>query len=1558
MKKRLLSLVLCLVMVFSLFPSFAMAADPEPAASEKGVYAVFGESPNTQPARATYKFIAHGAPYQFNNDKGVATDQQILVNGDALYDVGEPMPNAHETFDGWYVGDQKVEFGKPMTVTANGVVQVVARFTELHTVTFYADADKHVVLTVKEVAKNASLPIDGLEAPVVSATNDFAYWTTDGTDQYAANGTVENIVDDVELVPVFSTGAWLSFSANGGSYNAPKFIVGGVVNVGDTLTPPTRAGYSFDGWYDGDTKITGGDGKAIVSLTVPAEGKTLTAKWTGQNVNYTVAYWWENPDGSGYSLANKVNNLEPIVTKQGTAGAQARYDDRSSQYKNEHFTLNTEKTAQAETTIAGDGTTLRNVFFDRDQFTLTFIDPDEESTITYYYSSRTRTTSIDDPVESDYISTLESNRKSISGYYVSYYETGGWLSSTYYAIKVDGTWYWIDSNGSYVYNASRIDSVDMAEPITTITARHGENISDYFPIEGYDGYVWTPQNSSIYTSGDVPFIESMKPENTIFQARRYGTGTTNHLYYYIEATGQEGSDVITVQYDGKTYVEHQHVKISANGGTSSTKSEDVAAIDGYEFKASDPAYGSDGRVSLAKQNNSNYYIKFYYARAEYDLKFITNGGPDVVLPNNPPVKYEMPMAGYKPANYEIGVTTKDVDGKTMVFQGWYDNPVFEGKPYDFDNETMPAKNLALYANWAPKYYRIDIDPNGGELSATEATFTWKTAEGGEENRIKRYDDVTRNYVEDDNGTHYYEYHYYGCVSVEDSERSLSSARVARYVPVSDTPSGYTNTEQKYTYEEGAYSLIGWYIESADGRRTACPPEMEITGPTKLVAEWRRSGEFTVKYDGGAHGTVTVPDNKKYVDQAETVAAVAPEANEGWVFTGWLLNDVTYVPGDTFVVDANQANENREITLVAQYRPANEPGVVPTAEIVWHANNGTDASVTDEAALNVDVAIRAAGTFDYANHVFLGWAKTADAAEDELFLKATDNGFEAKNGSNWQATSFVATNSTTENNDLYAVWEEITPSTILIDYNVPVTLTTTLDDSKDITINDAAAAFDANGKQDGNSGYYTKADTTLSYKLDDVVINPKTGANALDAETHKSTTSTDTYDVTIRAFDGVDKALFHDGSWKSVTTVPATSVYYSDNQADVTLDKNGDGFNAGIVTDAERFDTGNKGKQVYYTFTGTGIDVYSTTDQTMKGQILAQLFDKDGNKVDSLSMKNYSPAERHNVPTIFFHDKPYGEYTLRLYVAKGLNYRIDGIRVYNPTGFGEGHQDAQAEKAYADYSEQNAAFTNLRDLLLTDPTNVTVNGGVAIFSDTKLAEGQTQKTVTVPVLNDDGTQKVDQDGKLVTEEVAYQPHTLKAYEIDGPKNEVYLDAGDAIAFTITNWATYKDKGVKLMMGVHKLKDDATFSVNSGANQNAPEVDQYYDVTPADGSNKVMVANTSETEGVLISVTNIKVSGGESALAVKASGDLGAKALSVTDEAEENALFVAVDEEAIAYASEFNGRRIKAAVEAQMVVPETPDEPEVPQQPTIQDVIRDLLSSFVNALFGSISRLFGH
>ncbi len=1378
---------------------------PGPTPEPGEIYAIFGEGANQEPARTTYKFVAHGSPYYFNNDRGESTDQQVLKNGDGLYDVGVPMANEGEKFVGWYIGETKVAFGEAMTVEANETVTVEARFARYHIVTFYADEACTTILSARQVVEGEDLAVDGLEAVSTSTTKDFRCWqdVDDASATYAANGTVSGVAADMELKPVFDDGAWMTFNADGGSYVAPRFVPGNQLASGTQLTAPTRAGYSFNGWYDGDTRVSSSSGVTRFPITLPATGMTLTAKWTAQTVSYQVAYWWENPDGNGYSLAEKVGNLEPVVTKQGLAGAQATFDDRD--YTSAHFNLNETLTNSAaeNKTIAGDGTTVRNVYYDRQTFTLTF-----------------------------------------------------------------GT-------------------------DKTITARYGEYIGDNFPITN-DGARWKPSSNSSTFSEVLVYIDTM-PAETVTFTKDTGSGIndTKHIEFYVEALPGETGTTYTYpgQPNGTKYVKYGNT-IPAKYNFFTIKEDFIdLTTSGFAKERSDPAFDSEGQANPG----SNGTLKLYYTRISYGLEFFPNGGPAVVLQNNPPVMFEMPMAGYEPTNYEIGETTKTVDGKTYIFQGWYDNAVFDGDPYDFEHETMPAKAVTLYAKWEPEWFRIEVDPNGGELSWAEdtntSTFFWKQIG----DTFNTYNDVTRNYVEDASGTYYYHIRPYDA-DLDEPVAVRATYRGAFYTDKTDAhwakiagdyaagtqgavamnPEEYTGTTT-YRYEQGAYQLIGWYKIGTDGSHTLCADVEEVTGDVKIQAQWRRVGTYTVAYDLGEHGIAPAPsDTGLYSDQAETVAKTAPAAEEDWVFVGWKYGDEIVYPGDAFKIEAALADADKVVTLTAQYRAADEPGNVPTATITWHANDGTDATVVSgPLEMNEGTDIK---TVSRENFALIGWAKTADATEANLFLKFDGNGFKALNGSEWQTTTQVATNNPDDSvNHLYAVWAEITPVTYLIDFNAKMKVATEATVLKPVEKKDNAPA----------NGTFTLDETAeeVTYQLNQATKN----GNA----------------ATISQFSGVDTAMVYGKpvnkgidkvGWNKITAVPANSIYFDDEFVNKTLtagpSENGSGYSPDASTSTVVKYTSDS---ISFTFYGIRLDAYFKTTATKEGVVVKTgdekaLVNGGPNKTSRTSIiiqHNTDPALM-NVPAASVVFDSVGTHTVTL-TAGSAGFQFDGVRIYKTMD--ETNTDVQA--AYAAENELNAQFVQVRQMLLSaEDFNV-------------LSDDQTVNGVVF----------VDNSATGTTE--------VADYKENGPKNEVYLTAGQGIAFKMTGY-----EGKKVTIGLSaSAGTEASVLINSTtATVVSSDLDMYYPVTP-DSEGNVYIKNNS---GGLLAVTNVKI----------------------TDVSPSASM------EPVTFSASPKLMRFVRSMEAPAAAEETPVPTETPDpMPEIRDILRQLLSSFVQNLFNSIGRLFG-
>ena len=76
-------------------------------------------------------------------------------------------------------------------------------------------------------------------------------------------------------------------------------------------------------------------------------------------MNYTVVYWQENADDDGYSYVE-------TATKQGYAGSEATFDEKDYA----HFVVSENSDYKL---ISGDGSTILNVYYDREEYTLTFV---------------------------------------------------------------------------------------------------------------------------------------------------------------------------------------------------------------------------------------------------------------------------------------------------------------------------------------------------------------------------------------------------------------------------------------------------------------------------------------------------------------------------------------------------------------------------------------------------------------------------------------------------------------------------------------------------------------------------------------------------------------------------------------------------------------------------------------------------------------------------------------------------------------------------------------------------------------------------------------------------------------------------------------------------------------------------------------------------------------------------------------------------------------------------------------------------------------------------------
>ena len=297
-----------------------------------------------KPAVDTYRF--------YDADGKELTDwTQTVAKGEELLEPTAPKKD-NARFVGWYdERDNLFEgFGEITSVTGGATVKLTAKFEDVRYVYFMNKDGSSVCYTAEGEAETAvsSSDLEAAENTVnlmLDAESHVVGWST------VPNGeatTVTFAKDEIVTMvyPVIESGFWVKFDTDGGSYVQSVFC-----EPGKTLTlsqVPTRSGYTFDGWYI--------DGQKVTSVSAKA---TVTAHWKANSkTEYTVIHWQENADDDNYTL-------EESVRETGTTGTETK-----AQAKNyEGFTAQ----EITQKTIAGDGSTIVNVYYKRNIYDVKFM---------------------------------------------------------------------------------------------------------------------------------------------------------------------------------------------------------------------------------------------------------------------------------------------------------------------------------------------------------------------------------------------------------------------------------------------------------------------------------------------------------------------------------------------------------------------------------------------------------------------------------------------------------------------------------------------------------------------------------------------------------------------------------------------------------------------------------------------------------------------------------------------------------------------------------------------------------------------------------------------------------------------------------------------------------------------------------------------------------------------------------------------------------------------------------------------------------------------------------
>ena len=314
-------------------------------ANHFSIYVITGEK---KVELTTFNFVA--------NEQNVST--QIVKTGDTLITPTAP-DIAGKAFVEWQENGSKFDGFGVQTITKTEARTITAKYENALYVYFYNPEGTQIMRTEK-VADHKDHDYSHVSYDV-DATHKIVGWAANqnGTDDITKNIAVPEGSTSVNVYAIIKEGYWVTFDSNGGSAIDSQFVFD-KISLNDQTTP-TKPGYEFVGWYNGTEKV---ENDATISSPM-----TLTAHWKATEVNYTVNYWQQKvTDDKNATDAQKTYEYVSAETKKATTGTKISASNTKS-YNG--FTYNANNSSK-DVEIAGDGTTIINVYYDRVLCTVNF----------------------------------------------------------------------------------------------------------------------------------------------------------------------------------------------------------------------------------------------------------------------------------------------------------------------------------------------------------------------------------------------------------------------------------------------------------------------------------------------------------------------------------------------------------------------------------------------------------------------------------------------------------------------------------------------------------------------------------------------------------------------------------------------------------------------------------------------------------------------------------------------------------------------------------------------------------------------------------------------------------------------------------------------------------------------------------------------------------------------------------------------------------------------------------------------------------------------------------
>ncbi|MBQ4629496.1 MAG: InlB B-repeat-containing protein [Clostridia bacterium] len=737
---------------------------------------------------------------------------------------------------------------------------------------------------------------------------------------------------------------YISFDTMGGS--AVEQLSGGSDAPLTWPSNPTKQGYEFEGWYTDAGYRTLYSGSTTKMPTFPegTKGMTLYSKWVPGEANYTVEHYLQELNGTYklYTTETKTGKTESATNEQGLdvyAGFVAEEIEQK--------------------VISADGSTVVKVYYDRENYTLTFVKNDgSDETITQNYL---------------YGESVTAPILAREGYTFN-----GWSSALPEEATATATYTanWIGNDNTIIFDSrggSAVESaivktgerVEQPTAPTKIGCTFGGWYKDKLCTEVWNFNTdtvfgettlyakWTVTQHKVawdtnggntltgsgYTNGSVdygtvitapeaPTKDSFQGTNYIFagwNTAKDGSGTawengvtvTGDVTYYAQWNTTLTKYTVVWMTDGISAETDSNLNWGTAityDGAQPTKDADVQytyTFDGWNTKAD--GSGDKWKSGDTVTGDVTYYAQFAKTVNQYKVAWDVNGGNELTG------DYTSGSVDYGTVITAPDAPTKDsFHGTNYIFAGW--NTAKDGSGSAWKSGDAVTGDVTYYAQWNTTLTKYTVVWMTDGISAeTDSDLTWGTA-----------------------------------ITYDGAE------------PTKDADVQYT------------YTFDGWNTK-ADGSGDKWKSGDTVTGDVTYYAQFAKTvNQYTVAWDTNGGDEPVGDYTSGSVDYGTTI--IAPDtptrdAQTGqiYVFTGWNTAE------DGSGIDLNSGDTVMgNVTYYAQWEIRSAQYTVN-----WNSNGGSELSgsythgTVDYGTTIVKPVDPAKDSTDEFTYTFKGWTTTQE-----------------------------------------------------------------------------------------------------------------------------------------------------------------------------------------------------------------------------------------------------------------------------------------------------------------------------------------------------------------------------------------------------------------------------------------------------------------------------------------------------------------------------------------------------------------------------------------------------